>query len=111
MSRPAEEPRPPKRPRPSLTDKTHPAIDDDEGPSTFRPNPARLGGKPLIDESRLDEILPGRAAGPESTRAGKARGTSMKEPAPVTGGPSWIERILFGRVSTGHLAVFSRELP
>ena len=32
-----------------------------------------------------------------------------REPAPATGGPKMIERVLFGRVSTTHLASFCRQ--
>lgn len=117
MSRPAEEPRKPKRTRPSLPDAGHPAIDDDDddraqdlGPSTFRPNPARAGApKPPVDETGLDEVLPGRAGAKKPTGEGKARTGSKKEPTPVTGGPNLVERIVFGRVGTGHLAVFCRQ--
>ncbi len=108
MPSPAEEPRPPKRPRPteggSLKPKPslpapapHPAFDDEteSGASTFRPNPGRT--------TEPDE-------GPSSAQGPRKGSSRKKQPAPATGGPNLVERILFGRVSTGHLAMFSRQL-
>ena len=110
MPSPTEEPRPPKRPRPTEAGPPkpkprlpatapHPAFDDDDdtqpGTSTFRPNPGRA--------TEPDEGL---------TTAQKPKGGSSKkkQPAPASGGPNLVERIVFGRVSTGHLATFSRQL-
>jgi type II secretory pathway component PulF len=75
---------PPRRPRPARSKSRPGGRVPDEGASTFRPagNPPRTGGS--------------------SQRA-------EREPVPATGGPTWTERILFGSVSTAHLAQFSRQ--
>jgi type IV pilus assembly protein PilC len=39
----------------------------------------------------------------------RPRKKTSREPAPATGGPKMIERILFGKVSTSHLASFCRQ--
>jgi len=96
MSRDLEDSEPPnpQRARPtadSSAKKPRPAASD-LGESTFRPNPI----------------------GSES--AGKSRGSKKPGPydraekfeAPV-GGPSWWERILFGRISSGQLSQFCRQ--
>lgn len=57
--------------------------------STFRPNPAPRKKKPRAETSRTAPL------------DSKAR--------VVVGGPNLFERILFGRVSTGHLATFCRQ--
>ena len=110
MPSPTEEPRPPKRPRPTEAGPPkpkprppatalHPAFDDDDdtqpGTSTFRPNPGRATEP---DEGLTDAQKP------------KGGSSKKKQPAPASGGPNLVERIVFGRVSTGHLAVFSRQL-
>jgi type II secretory pathway component PulF len=102
MSRPPEDPawRPPRRTRPAPDPAPDPAPGpqaggDGAGPesSTFRPNPAGSagGGKP---------------------RRSKAGGTAGRRAADYevpAAGPKWWERILFGRVSSGQLAQFSRQ--
>jgi type II secretory pathway component PulF len=46
----------------------------------------------------------------KKTAAGGARSArSDDNPRDETGGPNWFERILFGSVSTGHLASFCRQ--
>ena len=61
--------------------------------STFRPNPAgsNRGGKP---------------AWPKKTKSLNPLAENFEKPA---GGPTWWERILLGRVSTGQLAQFCRQ--
>ena len=72
-----------KKPRPAASDM---------GESTFRPNPrgAKPAGKPSGSKT------PGPYDRPE------------KFEVPV-GGPSWWERILFGRISSGQLSQFCRQ--
>src|SRR5260370_20804292 len=84
MSGQGGEPRPPRRPKPGETQrpKTRP-ISDGEEPSTFKPNPNRTT-KPRAPSSRTDVD-------------------------PSASGPSWWERILFGSVSSGQLAMFCRQ--
>ena len=100
MSRDPGEPgsRPPRRnrPAPDLAKRPPPLpLDGDAQPSTFRPNPA-----------------PGPA--PVKPRKPKSKSTAPRDPLDerprVTAeGPNWWERILFGRVSSGQLAQFSRQ--
>ena len=107
MSRDADEPRPPKRPgsrprpRPTLPDHAGPTEPD--GPSTFRPNPARLGGSPPPEADSAFSDVPPRA----KPKAKSSRRTTASPP--TDGGPGWVERIVFGRVSTGHLVLFCRQ--
>jgi type IV pilus assembly protein PilC len=67
---------PPRRPRPRPLPTTLA-----EGQDTFQPNP-----KPVAGSSR-----PKR---------------SVDDPRPVLGGPNWLERVMFGSVSSGHLSTF-----
>jgi len=88
--------RPPRRNRPGSNPPPLPNSARDGSsfePSTFRPNPVGSAGsgKP-------------RAA---KTGGSRERGEGKFEiPAP---GPSWYERILFGRVSSGQLSQFCRQ--
>lgn len=95
MSQDAGQPRRPK-PRPASPERpTEPeaAFDDDLGPSTFRPTrPANPARAPLGDPSD-----PGSAP------------RKPKAPRREVGGPSWFERLVFGRISSGHLATFCRQ--
>ena len=77
MSIDPEQPVPPRRPRP------RPAPSSlIEGQETFQPSP-------------------------KSPVAGVKRARPIdREPSPVSGGPNWAERIVFGKVSSGHLATF-----
>lgn len=121
MSRSADDPRPPKRPRPgepgppgrdrpkSTPRLPAPTEPDDLGASTFRPNPARLGGLPPTEEETAPERSTFRP-GEKSNRPGQPRPKKDREPKTATGGPTLVERIVFGRVSTGHLAMFCRQL-
>lgn len=90
MSRDAGEPLPPRRPRPSEpAPEVDPYADLEEGagPATFRPRPGPQ---------------------PQAT-APKRKTRDPEKPLPVTGGPTRLERILFGKVSTGHLTIFCRQ--
>jgi type IV pilus assembly protein PilC len=49
---------------------------------------------------------PAQASRP--TKKGSGR-SGAGEPPPVSGGPTWTERLLFGSVSTAHLATFCRQ--
>ena len=79
MSHEDEEPLPPKRPRPRPLQTTLA-----EGQETFQPASSRPAG---------------------GTSKSKTRRT-IDEPRPVIGGPTWIERLVFGKVSSGHLSTF-----
>ena len=118
MPPPAEEPRPPKRLRPTEegppkpkskprlpASAPNPAFDDDAtepGTSTFQPNPGRAGATTEPDEESTFR---------PNAKGDGPRGSSKKRvPLPASGGPNLLERIIFGRVSTGHLAAFCRQL-
>jgi type II secretory pathway component PulF len=94
MSRSPEDPasRPPRRPRPTPDPSTKPAGASFEA-STFRPNPIGSGG----------------AAKPRNPKAASSRDRSDSPYEVPSEGPKWWERILFGRVSSGQLAQFSRQ--
>ncbi len=96
MSRDLEGDEPPKRrrPRPAGESSTNPRDDGSDAPySTFRPNPA--GSSPGD-----------RPRGPKKLRGSSPLAENFERPV---GGPSWWERILLGRVSTGQLAQFCRQ--
>jgi type II secretory pathway component PulF len=69
----------------------------DTGASTFRPNPAGAStpapGKPRKPKPKADPLR-------------DPLEQKVRRPAE---GPNWLERILFGRVSSGQLAQFSRQ--
>jgi type IV pilus assembly protein PilC len=96
MSRNPEDSEPikPRRPRPAAdrSGERNPARPDEEY-STFRPNP-------------VGSAASGKARGPR--KAGRSDSATERFEAPASG-PSWWERILFGRVSTGQLAQFCRQ--
>ncbi len=101
MSQDAEDdelPNPPRhRPAPDRSSRPDPEDSESEF-STFRPNPV---GPPKRGKS------PGRKPAKSSTTpAYKQYDGDFETPA---GGPTWWERILFGRVSTGQLAQFCRQ--
>ena len=131
-NRDAEEPRPPRRAGPRSNPRlpasgARPGDPDELGPSTFRPNPnkapaprppANRGPDPSPPSSpsslkrakppaNSDEDLATPASPSPSRKKSKASGD--REPSPASGGAGWIERILFGRVSTTHLAQFCRQ--
>jgi type IV pilus assembly protein PilC len=98
MSREYEDsgPRPPRRNKPG----SNPPPLPDSGangsgmePSTFRPNPVGSGG----------------STKPRAPKSGGNRDRSEKKSEIPAAGPSWYERILFGRVSAGQLAQFCRQ--
>src|SRR4051794_2078315 len=62
-----------------------PSDEEAEGPTTFRPAPKY---KPSV----------ARASRP-----------AVPDRGPIPAGPGWIERIVFGRVSSGQLARFCRQ--
>lgn len=115
MSRDAGEPRPPRRARPAPGSEPRPRsnprlpapADDpefvDEGPSTFRPAPRPA---PDLGGGTADAASTFRPS-TKKPKGGTPR--ALKEPAPAIGGPGWFERLLFGRVSTAHLATFCRQ--
>jgi type IV pilus assembly protein PilC len=101
---------PPRRPKPA----TGP------GGSHSRPKPTKGRPEPEpVDPYELTEADPAPidqapttwkpAAGARPGAAKKAPDKPSREPKPEAGGPNWFERILFGRVSTKHLATFSRQ--
>ncbi len=107
MPEDSEEPRLPRRLGPK-TPQPADAIDPEEALSTFKPSPKRPGPapprKPRPETTEPDTST--FSAAPKKS-AGKPR--SDRDPLPVSGGPGWVERIVFGRVSTGHLAQFCRQ--
>lgn len=120
MSRDAENPRPPRRPKPVPRAKPGDSDHLDDSPTTFRPAPAsspptRPGkpprNRPLEADAKPfsdDDATPQNPmrAGSEEFRATRPK---SKRPREESGGPTWIERILFGQVSSGHLATFCRQ--
>ena len=98
MSGPTGDPTPPRRPKPKVAGEGE--------PSTFVPNtkPAKKTPRPAAG----DEGLSTYRATPQ--RAPKTQNPSAlpKDVEPGSG-PSWYERILFGRVSSGQLAMFCRQ--
>jgi type II secretory pathway component PulF len=88
-----------KRPAPGQEEGSS-AAGADEGYSTFRPNPA--GSSVPINPKRA------KAPTSKSARARPIEGLGAKFEVPASG-PTWWERILFGRVSTGQLAQFCRQ--
>ena len=96
MSRNPADPgaRPPRRNRPTPDPSRRPPALPAE-PSTFTPNPAGAAAS--------------GAAKPRKPKAERTRDTLDAKPLILAEGPKWWERILFGRVSTGQLAQFSRQ--
>jgi type II secretory pathway component PulF len=85
---------PPRRNRPSPDpSRRPPPLPPEE--STFRPNPA---GAPAPGPPR-----------PRKPKSDRPRDPLGAKPLVLAEGPKWWERILFGRVSTGQLAQFSRQ--
>src|SRR5262245_46294974 len=96
MSRDPREPgaSPPRRNRPGQDPTRRPPPLPVEG-STFVPNPA-------------GSATPG-APKPRKAKSDRASDPLDAKPLILAEGPKWWERILFGRVSTGQLAQFSRQ--
>jgi type II secretory pathway component PulF len=86
--------RPPRRNRPAPDPSRRPPPLPPEA-STFSPNPAGAAA-------------PG-ASKPRKPKADRTRDPLDAKPLIVAQGPKWWERILFGSVSTGQLAQFSRQ--
>ena len=93
-------PSPPRRPRPPGDPPRRPAArpprtpaGNDDGASTFRPNPASPGG----------------SARSGSGKGARAASTGTESPEPLAPGANWWERIFFGNVSSGQLAQFCRQ--
>ncbi len=88
--------RPPRRSKPGSNPPPVPRSSRDESglePSTFRANSTGAGG----------------ASKPRGTKAGGPRERGERKSETPAAGPTWLERILFGRVSSGQLAQFSRQ--
>ncbi len=78
-------------------------LDAGEGPSTWRPNPRKKGAAP----SQSQEKLKPKA----KPRPRTASGVLLDEvPVVIPAGPNWWERIVFGGVGSGQLAVYCRQL-
>ena len=86
-------PRPRRQGRPSESSTNPRASGSDAEYSTFRPNPAGASGGD-------------RPRGPQKKKPLNPLAENFEKPA---GGPTWWERILLGRVSTGQLAQFCRQ--
>ncbi|CAN5898682.1 type II secretion system F family protein [soil metagenome] len=102
MSRDPGDPRPPRRPRP----KPLPPTEFDDQASTFQPVEGRRDspfGDRTTEPDRPTSFDTGTGIG-----KGKGKGQS-KTPRPQTGGPGRFERLVFGSVSSGHLATFCRQ--
>ena len=91
MSYDLDEPLPPRRPvpKPKPDASSTPLA---EGQDTFRASGAGSGSAPLP---------PSTSFGPR-----KASAKGDREPRPVSGGPNFFERLVYGKVSSGHLATF-----
>ncbi len=101
----ANDPLPPRRPKPK-------PIDPDE-PTTFKPNPQKRPAS-SSGENRERNGFDSTAYRPpkkkKSDTAGSSpRQRSLDDPIHIPAGPRWGERILFGRVGTAQLAVFCRQ--
>jgi type II secretory pathway component PulF len=101
MSRGPEDipPRNRKRPRPPSEPSDGPDAGSQPEYSTFRPNP--VGSVPAGGRAGVKP-----KASSKTGRRGDPDGMSFEKPEE---GPRWYERILFGRVSSGQLAQFSRQ--
>ena len=94
---------PPRGPRPQgPRSQPLPPSGFDEGASTFRPSPKPDRGP------RKRPRQPGATAGaPEADDSDRA---AIREGRGEATGPSWSERLVFGSVSSAHLASFCRQL-
>lgn len=99
MTPDAGDPLPPRGPKPKPGPRPLPSSPVDENASTFRPSP-----KPAA-RRRTPKAASSRPAEPGNPyRAPEESGRVER------GGPSWGERVLFGRVGSTHLATFCRQL-
>jgi type II secretory pathway component PulF len=100
MSRDPEDRLPPNRERPRRpsvpSERPEDGVEDEY--STFRPNP-------------VGKVPPGGKAGvkPKGQKSGGKSDLDAASFERPEEGPKWFERILFGRVSSGQLAQFSRQ--
>lgn len=99
MSRDPRDPgaRPPRRDRSAPDPSRRPPPLPPQG-STFSPNPTGASAAGAAKPKK-----------PKSDRADRGRDPLDAKPLVLAEGPRWWERILFGRVSTGQLAQFSRQ--
>ncbi len=98
MSGPKDDARP--------TRKTQPPVNDEAEPSTFVPAASR----PKKPKSTPTGAEPSTTFNPNPVSGWKSRSSLGLPPDVEPGkGPSWYERILFGRVSSGQLASFCRQ--
>ncbi|MDR3634577.1 MAG: type II secretion system F family protein [Isosphaeraceae bacterium] len=105
MSRDADDPQPPRRPRPKPRD---PGAEE---PSTFQPNPRKRSPAPSGGPGPdLPAGAPKRKKPGSDSPVGRAQPRALDAPERVPEGPKWAERIFFGRVGTAQLAVFCRQL-
>ena len=74
-------------------------LDETEGLPPRRPSKPRPRPDATPLQTGQETFRPSLEPGPRATR-------TKKEPLPVSGGPNFVERVLFGRVSAGHLANF-----
>ena len=81
----------------------HPA-DDPLVPRPKSPNPSGQDPRLKTTRTSFDRLPPTQADDDDAPRS-----RTRREPPTVSGGPRLIERILFGRVSTAHLATFCRQ--
>ncbi len=96
MSRDAEDPRPPRKPKPAKRPpEATPEYEVAEPTSTWRPNPNPRTQSPAPGPSKPAKPRPPVEV--ETTKISPGRG------------PSWWERIFFGAVSSGLLAQFCRQ--
>jgi type IV pilus assembly protein PilC len=119
MSRPPENPRPPRKSSPEDDPQARERAIREEGESTtFRPNPKKAPSKPEATSPRAEERGPSGAGGstfrpnPRKALSTGADGTSAGPKVKKFGTgdpPKFYERVLFGRVSSGQLAAFCRQ--
>ncbi len=74
-----------------------------EEPRRPRPKP-----KPVESQPTTFDVGPARPTHPDPLPS-RPRPKRDREPIPASGGPKLVERILFGRVSSSHLAQFCRQ--
>lgn len=108
MGRDAGDAVPPRRPKP-----TSRAAGDPDEPSERNPHttwrPATSSANTDADAGLGAGKSAGKGAGKAADRPKSKAGRADREPTPASGGPTFIERIVFGSVSTAHLATFCRQ--
>lgn len=73
-----------------------------------RPDEPRRPRPPGQPRKKSDDVRR-RPSDEDDEPAPRPRARRDREPIPATGGPKLVERILFGRVSSSHLASFCRQ--